>query len=501
MTKFKMKIRNVKNISKLDFDIPTTKGLYAITGENGSGKSTIISALALSFYIPMLNNFFGVPRDDASIKFDLDGSVREIGTNEYGAWKAPNTSLNVNGFYEGSIVYGNRFKSTDYDLVSELVKIKPNQLYKSKDFIRDNLGDILHGDANYYGELHILKKATAKKFGIQQELFFYENFNTMISQLQMSTGENLMLTILNSIEKKLGNIKNDRPMYILLDEIELALHSAAIHRFILFLESLISRYNVVIIFSTHSSDILRRVSPGNIYYVQNISNGDVNLINPCYPAYATRRLEAAEYGYDFIILVEDYLAREVIDKILREKRLMASKKVMVLPVGGWQQVLRFANDIIHSHLTSSSTKILIVLDKDVEGQVPSMIQKENLRFSRPPKYLPVQSLEKYLLKNLVTQLDYDLMNELTDYIFQSVPVVDIIQDYNKKLKSGEYTKPDGSFNSGVNNGKNFYYLLKCELEKQRKTESELVAFLTEYLFRKNDDNLTELVNFFVEELK
>ena len=78
-----MKIRNVKNISKLDFDIPTTKGLYAITGENGSGKSTIISALALSFYVPMLNNFFGVPRDDASIKFDLDGSVREIGTNEY----------------------------------------------------------------------------------------------------------------------------------------------------------------------------------------------------------------------------------------------------------------------------------------------------------------------------------------------------------------------------------------------------------------------------------
>ncbi len=49
----------------------------------------------------------------------------------------------------------------------------------------------------------------------------------------MSTGENLMLTILNSLEKKLGNIKNDRPMYILLDEIELALHSAAIHRFIL----------------------------------------------------------------------------------------------------------------------------------------------------------------------------------------------------------------------------------------------------------------------------
>ena len=39
----KMKIKNIKSIQYFEFDLPTERGLYAITGENGSGKSTILS--------------------------------------------------------------------------------------------------------------------------------------------------------------------------------------------------------------------------------------------------------------------------------------------------------------------------------------------------------------------------------------------------------------------------------------------------------------------------
>ena len=34
-----MKIHNIKSISDFTFNIPDSKGLYAITGENASGKS------------------------------------------------------------------------------------------------------------------------------------------------------------------------------------------------------------------------------------------------------------------------------------------------------------------------------------------------------------------------------------------------------------------------------------------------------------------------------
>ena len=36
-----MKITNIKSIKELEFSFPLDMGIYAITGENGSGKSTI----------------------------------------------------------------------------------------------------------------------------------------------------------------------------------------------------------------------------------------------------------------------------------------------------------------------------------------------------------------------------------------------------------------------------------------------------------------------------
>ena len=42
-----MKITNIKSIKELEFSFPLDMGIYAITGENGSGKSTIISCASL----------------------------------------------------------------------------------------------------------------------------------------------------------------------------------------------------------------------------------------------------------------------------------------------------------------------------------------------------------------------------------------------------------------------------------------------------------------------
>ena len=106
-----MVIHNVKNVDDYRFEIPTEKGLYAITGENGSGKSTIISCAAAAFYVPSFNDYFGNPRDGAYIQFEFQGSTRRV-YELNGKWRAPKRidSLGITGFYEGSIVFGNRFK-------------------------------------------------------------------------------------------------------------------------------------------------------------------------------------------------------------------------------------------------------------------------------------------------------------------------------------------------------------------------------------------------------
>ena len=38
-----MHIKNVKSINELNFVFPLEKGHYAITGENGSGKRTLVA--------------------------------------------------------------------------------------------------------------------------------------------------------------------------------------------------------------------------------------------------------------------------------------------------------------------------------------------------------------------------------------------------------------------------------------------------------------------------
>lgn len=501
MSKFITKIFDVKNIRTLEFEVPITKGLYAITGENGSGKSTIVSSIATSFYRVPYTDYFGKPREGSYIEHRLDGKKRII-KSKGEDWEQPNINLGIIGFFEGSIVYGNRFKDIDYDLVSKLSNVEKKDLTEAEKFITENLGAILHDNVNFYqGKLFSLKRKSTKNYNLilkKRKLFYYENQGSLVSQLQMSAGENLLLTILESIQRRLSRPNTGRfPTYILLDEIELALHSSAIRRFVFFLSQLSENYNFSVIFSTHSIEILRGIEPDNIYYVQNSFDGEINLINPCYPVYATRNLESANYGYDFIVMVEDDLGKKIVEKILLTNKLLTNKKVLVIPVGGWNQVLRFAYDTIKSNLTLSSTKILIILDRDVQSEVNSFMRKEKIGFEIPPHFLPIESLEKYLLKNLVESVDFNLMNGLTDYIFHRVSVESLVKDYNAKISSGFYRNSP----SDLKNGKSFYKLLKSELKETRKPEKDLVDFIIDYLFDNKNNHLQDLTEFLKMEIK
>lgn len=41
-----VKIENIKNIKFIELNLPIKKGLYAITGANGTGKSTIMTVVS-----------------------------------------------------------------------------------------------------------------------------------------------------------------------------------------------------------------------------------------------------------------------------------------------------------------------------------------------------------------------------------------------------------------------------------------------------------------------
>lgn len=155
----------------------------------------------------------------------------------------------------------------------------------------------------------------------------------------------------------------NKPLLFLIDEAELALHPAAINRLVTLFSQLINKVNMVVIFSTHSTEIINRISPQNIYMIDN-TNGIVNSLNPCYPNYAIRNLYVPN-GYDFIILVEDELAKAVVERLIRFNRMCSSRLWHVVPSGDWAQTLKLQNDIQESGLLGIGKRVISILDGDI----------------------------------------------------------------------------------------------------------------------------------------
>lgn len=74
--KLRMTINNIKSIENLTIDLPIQKGLYAITGQNGSGKSTVVTCASSVFFMMRMNDYFGKTESDASIEFYLNDAKR-----------------------------------------------------------------------------------------------------------------------------------------------------------------------------------------------------------------------------------------------------------------------------------------------------------------------------------------------------------------------------------------------------------------------------------------
>lgn len=490
--KLNMIIENVKSIGALSVDLPLEKGLYAITGENASGKSTLVACAATVFFNLAMNEYFGKPTGDAKIEFHLGDSTRLWRYHE--KWERISTGpkMSLKGFYEGSIIYGNRFRDTNFAAIRKIDLVSDADLEPAAEFVRTNLGLILKDDKNFYKELFKLSSIVARdKYSFAGEPYFYKKGTKYIAQCYMSTGENLLTSILHSLNIRLCN-RNERssPCLIFLDEIELALHPSALRRMVFFLKQISENYNMAVYFSTHSLELLRDIPPSNIYYLQRYINDEIEVINPCYPAFATRSLYSSVYGYDAVILVEDDLAKGIVERLLRQYKLLNNKLVLTLPCGGWQNVIRMAYDIVHSNLLSGPTKVIIILDGDIKEMVEPFMTKNGIIIGVPLSYLPIESVEKYLRNSVYCNPDFGLYSELNSYIFQHHSLNHLVSEYKK----GE------PYKNGDKNGKEFMKVIDNELRSIRKSRENLIELVIGYFIEKQPGRTDTLAKLLEKEL-
>jgi len=486
-----MTVNRIKSVDNITIELPTLKGLYAITGQNGAGKSTLVTCASSVFFNMIMNDYFGQTASDSYISFEYNGASKNYKKKD-GRWITEKKGyIDLKGFYEGSLIYGNRFRNTNYLNLKKLDRINTSLLKIAPDFIRENLGLILHNNKNFYEKLFRVTPTSIRHLGtFSADIFYYEIQEKRVSQFHMSTGENLLISILNSL-----NIRNsDRssistPCLLILDEIELALHPSSLKRLVRFLKEMSDIYNYAIYFSSHSLELIGSIDPQNIFFIERHSDHSLEVINPCYPAYATRMLYD-HTGYDYIILVEDDLAREIIKRLIRENSLWGNKLIYILPCGGYTNVIDLASEVVNSNLVGKTSSIRLILDGDVQNKAENYIAKNKIANNIPLNYLPIESLEKYLKSKLFDNVDHKLFRYLNDFIFHQISLHEIIENYRN---NGEDVKD--------NNGKKLYERIDSELRLRNKNRTELVEMIVDYLMKNEPSKISKITHFLKSQLE
>lgn len=435
MSNLKIEIQNIKNIKEFTLEIPVEQGLHVIAGSNGIGKSTIMAILAVPFRKSILGTIFSNSQENSSIKYEYDGMI-DIWSKHQSKWQQENkkgNGIRLDGFIEGSVIHGTRFTDAHAKMLQITDIVQDQHLVEADEFINENFNYVLHGKNVYPKIKKIKNKHLAAELGFETVPYFMEYDDGRLSQFWLSSGENLLLSLLHFLNNKIFQQKRKGSKYIsfiLIDEVELALHPVAITRLTKLLEKLTKEYNLAIYFSSHSTELLRSIKPERIYYLQSLPNKKIEVINPCYPAYATRFLYNQD-GYDILILPEDDLAKFVIDKIIMNERLYEGKLYHILPCGDWRNTVRLHQEILESNLTSHSTKIISILDGDIIEDFETEKKKNEELSKLNIAFLPIPSLEKYLHANLVLDVNAKFFREVNDRFFRKKSLDEVVSEHQK----------------------------------------------------------------------
>ena len=482
MDTIKLEINNLKNIQHAAIELPFEKGIYSIVGENGSGKSTLMMCLAQLIYTKSLDLLHKEDFDSSSfVQLEVNGTVDTWkpfkNTWSMGAQK----KCRFNGMYEGSLFYGTRFKdSTIIDDLWKSGKLKSSDLNDADDYVKNKMSFILHGDYTHYQSLKkICNRKTAEKLGLANMPYFLEVKNGLVSQYRLSSGECLLVSLLhflyNSIERR--SLPVDDKILVLVDEIELALHPLATNRLLSLLRELVENHpNLVVYLSSHSPEIIRNIAPADTYKI-NTYNGILEVENNCYPSFLIRDLSDFD-GPDFLLLVEDDLARRFVNKVLMQNNLRKGKIVQVLPVGGWTNVLELHKELKKTIFYGSNTKIVSILDGDVKEEAKKKSKDLNKIF------LPIKSIEKYLYSIVIEKSNIGLRKTINEKYFVQKSLDTIVTEYNAQNPQ----KPEHP-------DKHFFYALEENLREQGVSVNTFVDNFIEDIFQNVN------VNNFIDTLK
>lgn len=355
-SKLILKEINIKKLKGLnDLELKFEKNLTALMGVNGSGKSTILHALAC-VYMPfekgenyVFSEFF-TPTPDANWRgssftvVNYDENLGEVTQKKYEKkgyrWARYSNRPERDVFYIGI---------TSCIPEIEIEKSTSFINYISKNVTEKHVKKIVT-DAAYimqkdYAELMLHETRKKNYIGVRTKA------NINYSALSMGAGEQRVIKILQTVYNA------HQYSMILIDEIDLLLHANAFRKLIEKLSDIACTKKLQIIFSTHSMEMLDLEQYADIKYLDH-KDGKILVYNTVNPDLLYELSGKTEKP--FSIYVEDYLAQSIVSKVAKDLKMR--KYINIICYGAIENAFTVAAGKVLDG--EELSKFLVVTDGD-----------------------------------------------------------------------------------------------------------------------------------------
>lgn len=152
-----------------------------------------------------------------------------------------------------------------------------------------------------------------------------------------------------------------RGTLLLLDEPEVSLHPGAQERLLAFLAKSARQKQMQIVFSTHSPHLVSSLPDDAIKTFFQLPDGTFSVLPGTHPYAAFRRL-GADHGRDLLVVVEDRLAKSVVElaiSLIEDEAVRGVFRVEVA-AGGAESILNYRMPVF----AETAARVLVLLDGD-----------------------------------------------------------------------------------------------------------------------------------------
>lgn len=346
-------LRNVQHISEASIDVNLNDNkITCIVGKNGIGKTTIIKAICnlkysdtfvktSSSYIFNENSIISYGYGDAEIRFTYDSNIRTINSKD----EIPSAIKNLIDV-ELPIPFGTRFNyfqsisSADKSIRQSIILnkySKPEELimflgsiYLSDKF--DCLVEISVGKDSFYC------------IPLSESKYIREDY--------FSSGEYFLISLYRKI-------KNGCKL-IVIDEIDISLDASAQVKLVEQLRLFSKKYEVNILFTTHSLALIKSLNDGELIYMTEDSPIKLNYVSYSY----VKSVLFGYVGWDKYIITEDDVLLDLINFFIARYNIKPFYKYKIVYVGGSGNVIDLMRRNAAEKFFSSKDNVISILDGD-----------------------------------------------------------------------------------------------------------------------------------------